>query len=116
MRVILFTCFVLYLSSICFGQNQTIQKVEKSEPLILLKKPKPKYTKQARKNKIEGEVRLHVIFSATDQIGDVKLISGLGYGLDERAIEAAKQIKFIAAKRNGVSISIIKPVIYVFQL
>ncbi|MGA2235526.1 MAG: TonB family protein, partial [Terriglobales bacterium] len=49
----------------------------------------------------EGEVLLDVVFSATGQIRIVKVVRGLGHGLDESAVRAAEKIQFKPALRDG---------------
>jgi TonB family protein len=67
----------------------------------ILDKPKPEYTAEGRSMKIEGDVRLDVVFLAKGTIQMNRVVSGLGHGLDEAAIRAAQQIKFKPAKRQG---------------
>jgi TonB family protein len=55
---------------------------------------KPEYTEAARKNGIEGDVRLLVAFRSNGKIGHIDVIKGLPDGLTEKAIELAKAIKF----------------------
>ena len=64
-------------------------------------KPKPEYTAEGRSLKIEGDVRLDLIFLAKGTVQINRVVSGLGHGLDEAAIKAAQQIKFKPAKREG---------------
>jgi TonB family protein len=71
----------------------------------LLNKPRPDWTEEARRNRIQGEVLLSATFGSDGQVRDVRVIRGLGYGLDEKAIEAAKLIRFVPARDfNGRSI------------
>jgi len=70
-------------------------------PPEILDKPRPEYTADGRKMKIEGDVRLDVLFLANGTIQMNRVVSGLGHGLDEAAIRAAQQIKFKPAKRQG---------------
>ena len=70
-------------------------------PPDILEKPRPEYTAEARSLKIEGDVRLDVVFLANGTIQMNKVVSGLGHGLDDAAIRAAQQIKFKPAKRQG---------------
>ena len=74
------------------------------QPVEILDKPKPKYTETARKAKIEGAVYLEVIFGADGKVKVLRVIRGLGYGLDESAIEAAGQIRFTAARLDGTAV------------
>ena len=82
----------------------------------ILAKPQPKYTPEARKLHIEGEVRLEVLFAASGDIEVLKVAQGLGHGLDENAIEAAKRIRFEPALRNGEPVDLAATVRIRFQL
>lgn len=71
----------------------------------LLTKPEPSYTADARKNEISGTVILIVVFAKTGQVQNIRVVSGLPYGLTEQAISAAKQIKFTPAMIDGTPVS-----------
>jgi TonB family protein len=60
----------------------------------LINMKKPEYTEAARKNRIEGNVRLLVVFGSNGKIGHIDVIQGLPDGLTEKAVELAKAIKF----------------------
>jgi TonB family protein len=64
-------------------------------------KPRPEYTSEGRSLKIEGDVRLDVVFLANGTVQVNRVVSGLGHGLDESATRAAQQIKFKPAKKDG---------------
>jgi TonB family protein len=51
--------------------------------------------------KIEGEVLLDVVFTASGQIRILKVVRGLGHGLDESATRAAEKIQFKPAQKDG---------------
>ncbi len=70
-------------------------------PAEITFKPRPVYTDEGRHLKIEGEVLLDVVFSANGQIHIVKVVRGLGHGLDEAAVRAAEQIQFKPALKDG---------------
>jgi len=70
-------------------------------PVEILFKPRPAYTAEARQMHIEGEVLLDVMFAASGEIRVLKVVRGLGHGLDESAQRAAQQIRFNPAKRDG---------------
>ncbi len=70
-------------------------------PVEIVYKPRPVYTDEGRKLKIEGEVLLEVVFSASGQIHIVKVLHGLGHGLDESAVQAAEKIQFKPAQKDG---------------
>jgi len=67
----------------------------------ILGKPNPVYSTEGRTLRIQGDVVLEVVFLASGQVQVTRVVSGLGHGLDEAAIQAAKQIRFKPAKRDG---------------
>ncbi len=75
-----------------------------STPLEILFKPKPAYTVEARELRLEGEVALQVVFQANGTIRVVRVLSGLGHGLDEAAQQAALRVRFKPATRGGVPV------------
>jgi TonB family protein len=82
--------------------RQRTRPVEKPDtPVAIVSKPKPVYTEQARELRIEGEVVLEVTFPASGRLRVLRVLGGLGYGLDEAAIEAAEKIEFEPARRGG---------------
>jgi TonB family protein len=78
--------------------------VSSSKPVEILFKPKPEYTAEARSKKIEGEVLLQVIFSASGEVKVERVVQGLGYGLDNSAEAAARQIRFRPAEQEGQTV------------
>jgi TonB family protein len=73
----------------------------KVTPAEILSKPTPAYTEEARRLRIEGEVLLEVVFQSSGTLHVIRVIHGLGHGLDEAAIQAAQQIHFKPALRDG---------------
>jgi len=69
--------------------------------VIILGKPKPQYTDEARKLCIEGDVLVDVIFPAFGPVQVIRVTKGLGHGLDEAAMRAAQQISFKPAMQDG---------------
>lgn len=82
----------------------------------LLSKPEPQYTEDARKNQIVGTVVLKVVFSSNGTVTNIRTVSGLPYGLTERAIAAARQIKFQPATKDGHPVSMWMQLEYNFNL
>ncbi len=80
---------------------KTIAPVVNTLPVEITYKPRPVYTDEGRQLKIEGEVLLEVVFTADGQIRIVKVVRGLGHGLDESAVRAAERIQFKPALRDG---------------
>jgi len=86
------------------------------QPVEITSKPDPVYTQEARTLKLEGEVLLDVIFTASGQVRVNRVARGLGHGLDESAIRAAEQIRFKPARRDGQPVDFPAVVHIVFQL
>jgi TonB family protein len=70
-------------------------------PAEIISKPLPVYTKEARSLRIEGEVLLEVVLQASGNLHVLRVVHGLGHGLDDNAVKAAEQIRFKPATRNG---------------
>jgi TonB family protein len=73
-------------------------------PVQILNKPKPRYTEEARRLMIEGEVWLEILFGARGTVTVQRVVRTLGHGLDESAISAAARIQFRPAESNGVPV------------
>jgi protein TonB len=78
----------------------------------------PKYTTDARVAKIQGSVRLSIVVRADGTVGDVKVVESLDtrYGLDARAIEAAKAWRFKPSLRQGHPVDVQVTLILDFRL
>ena len=85
-------------------------------PVEVLFKPTPSYSTEARVLKIEGEVALEVEFLATTKIRVLRVVRGLGHGLDEAAVQAAEQIRFKPAQSGGRPVDVRTTVHIVFKL
>lgn len=82
----------------------------------LISKPEPQYTEDARKNQITGTVVLKVVFASNGTVTNIRTVSGLPYGLTERAIAAARAIKFVPATKDGHQVSMWMQLEYNFNL
>src|SRR3954465_13275147 len=85
-------------------------------PAEILSKPTPTYTDEARSKRIEGEVLLEVVFEASGKLHVVRIVQGLGHGLDDSAVHAAEQIRFKPALRDGQPSDSTAVVHIIFQL
>ena len=63
--------------------------------------PQPGYTDDAQAAAVEGKVRVQLTVDETGKVVDVKLIAGLGHGLDEAALAAARRATFEPAMHCG---------------
>jgi TonB family protein len=82
----------------------------------ILFKPKPVYTAEARSLRLEGQVSLEVVFLSTGSIRVVRVVRGLGHGLDEAAQQAALQVRFRPATRDGVAVDTNATINITFEL
>jgi TonB family protein len=82
----------------------------------VLSKPEPQYSEEARRAQITGTVVLSVVFSRTGQVTDIRAVQSLCCGLTEKAIAAARQIRFVPAARDGRAVSTYMQLQYNFNL
>ena len=82
----------------------------------ILREVKPDYTEEGRRRNIEGDVVLEIVVRRDGTVGSVKLLQGLGAGLDQRAIEAVRQWRFSPAKRYGTPVDVMVEVAMEFKL
>lgn len=82
----------------------------------VLAKPEPQYTEEARRNQITGTVVLRVVFSKTGEVTNIRAVSALPFGLTERAIAAARQIRFQPATKDNLPVSVHMQLEYNFNL
>ena len=70
----------------------------------------PTYSQEARAGNVEGVVKLEITLDANGHVVSVRVVKGLGFGLDEAAVAAAKQWTFLPATHCGKAVSsVIKP-------
>ena len=79
-------------------------------------KPKPSYTKEARRIGVQGFVTLRVLLSASGKISRVRVVKGLRAGLTENAIRAACKMEFKPAIKDGQRVSQWITAEYIFRL
>ena len=77
---------------------------------------RPDYSEDARRRGIEGDVVLEIVVRADGGVGDVKVLHGLGGGLDQRAIDAVRQWRFSPARRFGTPVDVMVEVAVEFKL
>jgi protein TonB len=65
-----------------------------------------KYTDEARRAGIEGTVVLDLIVGLDGRTRDIRVVQGLGHGLDEAAIEALRDCQFSPGERDGSPVAV----------
>jgi protein TonB len=63
--------------------------------------PQPSYNANATAAGVEGKVRVRITVDETGKVVDASILAGLGYGLDEAALAAARQATFEPATQCG---------------
>jgi periplasmic protein TonB len=71
-----------------------------------LSTPDPEYTEEARNAKTQGTCILWMIVDDHGNPRDIRVIRGLGHGLDAKAIEAVKQWRFQPAEKDGHPVNV----------
>jgi TonB family protein len=85
-------------------------------PPRLLREVKADYTEDARRRGVSGEVVLEIVVLRDGSVGDVKILRGLGNGLDQRAVDAVRQWRFAPAERQGAPVDVLVEVGVEFKL
>jgi len=86
------------------------------EPPSLLHEVKPDYTDEARRANVSGQVELEIVVRSDGRVGDIRVLRGLGHGLDQRAMDAVRQWRFAPAKRLGQPVDVLVEVAVEFRL
>lgn len=73
---------------------------------VKLHYPQPAYTEIARKARLQGVVIVQAIIDKQGNVTNVKLLKGLGMGLDQAAIDAIKKWRFEPATLHGKPVSV----------
>jgi TonB family protein len=82
-----------------FGATEVQQRARLTDA------PAAAYPDAARAAKASGEVRLEMVLTADGKVKNIFPMKPLKHGLTEAAFEAARQIKFTPAIRNGQPVS-----------
>lgn len=76
-----------------------------SAPVVLYQ-PEPEFSEEARKAKVAGNVLVYLQVDEQGRPQHVRVIRGIGMGLDEKAVEAVRRYKFKPAMENGHAVSV----------
>jgi len=85
-------------------------------PPRVLREVKGDYTEDARRRGVTGDVVMEVVVLRDGSVGNVRVLQGLGLGLDERATAAVRQWRFSPAERQGVPVDVVVEVGMEFKL
>ncbi len=98
------------------GDSPQVDSKPRHQNLRLLHIYLPEYTSKARDKHIEGELIVSALFQSDGRIKKVKVEKGLGYGLDERAVEAVKRLGFLPAEIDGQPVDSTAQIVFGFNL
>jgi len=98
------------------AQKQVFSPREVTRKAVVIIRADPQYTEAARRNAISGTVVLRAVFSSSGIVTNLRAVSGLSHGLTERAIDAARLMKFIPAIKDGKYVSQYIQIEYNFNL
>lgn len=80
------------------SDTECLEALVKPKPIAI---PQPAYADRAREAGIQGKVRVELTVDETGAVVQTRVLEGLGYGLDEAALEAARSARFEPALRCG---------------
>ncbi|MGB9178958.1 MAG: energy transducer TonB, partial [Pyrinomonadaceae bacterium] len=96
--------------------DRTFNPKDVTQKARILSKPEPQYTEEARKNQISGTIVIKAVFSSNGTVTNIRPVSNLPFGLTEKAIAAARQIRFVPAMKDGHAVSQYIQIEYNFNL
>jgi protein TonB len=86
------------------------------DPPTLLREVRPDYTEAARQRGVEGDVLMEIVVRRDGSVGDVRVLQGLGHGLDGRAVQAVRQWRFQPARLRGQPVDVLVEVAMEFKI
>jgi len=78
--------------------------------------PDPEYSKEARRERVQGILIISLVVDKLGQPSDIKLISPIGYGLDEKAMDLVKTWKFEPGRRGSEPVATYATIEVAFHL
>jgi TonB family protein len=84
----------------------------------LLRDVKPQYTADAMRAKIQGRVEIECVVELNGQCSRIQVVRSLDsvFGLDQEAIKAVRQWRFVPGQRNGENVPVIVNIELTFTL
>ena len=86
--------------------EEVFQIGELTAPPTILFKVDPQYSEEARKAQYQGTVVLEAIVRSDGTVEILRVVRSLGFGLDDKAIEAVRQWRFRPGTRNGEPVDV----------
>ena len=86
------------------------------KPPVMLHAPTPEYSEEARERRVNGTVLVYLEVDTNGNPMHVRVLRGVGWGLDEEAIQAVRKYRFKPATRNGVPVAVAMNVVVNFAI
>jgi protein TonB len=83
---------------------------------VLIHQVEPEFSEQARKAKFMGNVVVNLVVDPQGMPRNVRVVQGVGMGLDEKAMEAVRQYRFRPAMEGGKAVAVEMNVEVEFQI
>ncbi len=90
------------------SETDTVERVGKngvSAPVVV-SAPNPEFSEEARKDKRSGSVLIGLQIGKDGKVSHVHVIRGVGYGLDEKAVDAVQKYQFKPAMKDGYPVRV----------
>lgn len=84
------------------------------EPKVL-RRVEPAYTEDAKAAGAAGTVVLELLIDKSGFVRDAKVVKSMGYGLDDSAMDAAKQWQFETSMQERVPVEVLQEVVIEFK-
>jgi TonB family protein len=98
------------------GRDKSFQAPIPNRGPTFLRKFPPEYSQEARQFQITGSIAMVVEFLPDGAVGEVRIVQGLGYGMDEKAAEAARKSVFLPAVKDAHFVSMRVPMTMSFSI
>ena len=105
-----------YLGLLREGKEKGYRVPVPDNRVVLLHGAPARFTNAAREAKAQGEIILSIEFRADGTIKVLKIIRGLGFGLDEKAVEAVQKIIFLPEIKDGTFVNMSSGLTFTFNL
>jgi TonB family protein len=87
------------------AQAPPLSSREVTRKAVIVWKPAPRYTEEARRSRSKGTVVIKAILASNGQVTNIRPLNELKDGLTESAIEAARSMRFFPAEKDGKPVS-----------
>jgi TonB family protein len=93
-------------SNLQSSANQLMHVGGDVKPPIVISRVDPEFSQQAKAAKFSGDVRVYLQVDTDGHTSHIRVVKGVGMGLDEKAVECVSQYRFKPATLNGKSVPV----------